>query len=133
MTEQKPTKTIIVSDTQKIRNGRSESGRPWTLWRVVATTEDGEPIEEELKSFSKLRTGKPIKVEVEKQTYKGSASFLLTPAGSGGLGGAVDELRQRLDDQEEALEVMRRQLLEKGLISGPEVEGTGSNPDDVPI
>lgn len=133
MTEaEKPTKTIVVTNVSQIRQGRSKGGKPWTLWQITAKDEEGKPIEESLKSFSKLRTGKPIRVFVERQDYKGDVSYMLEPAGQGGLGGAVDELRQRCDDQEVALESMRRQLLEAKLISGPEVEGTG-NPDDVAI
>lgn len=95
-------RTIIVTGANEIKTGTSSKGGKWTLTGIDATTESGDPIDLKMKTFDNLPQGQPIEVEIEKQEHdKYGTSYLLKrpkKEGSGnGLGGAVDDLRERVE------------------------------------
>jgi hypothetical protein len=117
------TRKINVIETSVIKSGSSDSGKAWTLYDVTATSVEGVPIEEKLKSFEKLDG--EVEVEIERQEHeKYGVSYMLTKAGGGGGGGGggsksagarlgpkVDELRGRVERLEGMVDAMNSTLL----------------------
>jgi hypothetical protein len=87
------TRRMNVIDAQEVKNGTDSKGRGWTLYEITAVTPDGAPIDEKLKSFTRLSGD--VEVEVERQEHeKYGVSYLLKPVSSPGarLGPKVDDL-----------------------------------------
>jgi hypothetical protein len=108
------TRKINVISSRPLHSGET-NGKPWSIYEIVATTPEGEPIDLTLKSFDQLDG--LVEVEVEKQEHeKYGTSYMLKRAGGGGqsagarLGPKVDELRDRL----ERLESIVTRLVEEG-------------------
>jgi hypothetical protein len=107
------TRRVTVISTTVVKTGVGANGSPWTLYEVVATGEDGAPIEEKLKSFDKLEG--TVEVEIERQEHPkyGVSYTLKLPRGAEGageppsagarLGPKVDELRDRIETLERGL------------------------------
>lgn len=95
-------RTLIVTEKSRVTSGTNDKGGEWTLWKLAATTEDGQPVKAELRSFADIAIGKPVEYELEKQDYKGAEQFMLKPPKKGGaaLGPKVDELRARVENLE---------------------------------
>jgi len=98
-------RTITVIETTVIKQGTSDSGKPWALREVTAIGENGEPIDLKLKTFDDLKG--TVQVEVERQEHeKFGVSYLLKlPRGSEGshpppagarLGPKVDAVETRV-------------------------------------
>lgn len=84
------------------------------IYDVTATSEAGDPIELELRSFSNLPTGVG-EYEVSEYRGKKGVSYTLKKAGGGGSGGArlgpkVDELRDRVDALEETVRRLQSEI-----------------------
>lgn len=92
------TRRINVLSTKVIKEGQGAKG-PWKLRSVEATDEDGNPIGQELKTFSDLKG--TVDVEVERQAdERYGISFLLKPVRRGGGNGGNGEaaaLRVRVE------------------------------------
>jgi hypothetical protein len=91
------TRKLIVSSLTELRSGIGPRGR-WTLFKVEATDVDGCAITERLTTFSKLRTGKAIEVEVERREHPqhGVSYTVKLPRAGGGLSGRVGALERRV-------------------------------------
>lgn len=106
-----PMKKMTIIDTTVIKTGTSDSGKTWTLYDVTAVSEDGQPIEEKLKSFDDLQGNVEVEVERSEHAKYGVSYMLKLPRGGGGappaganpapagarLGPKVDELRERVE------------------------------------
>lgn len=58
------TRFIIVRETREISRGRSQSGREYAMWQLIATKPDGTPIEANLRSFEDMPRGEVLEVAV---------------------------------------------------------------------
>lgn len=95
------TRKIIPTDKSVITSGEGKKGK-WTLYEIKATNEAGEPLDIKLKTFANMKLGEVVEVEVEQEDHEQfGRSFMLSPKGKGsGLGGSVDELRERVETLE---------------------------------
>lgn len=74
------TRTLIVTRTQE--RVRAQDGKDWVIYTVWATTAEGAPVTEELRSFSPLTDywGKPTLYTVDRHEHpKYGVSFTLSP------------------------------------------------------
>lgn len=100
-------RTIRIEGLDVLRTGRSDSGKGWTLYRVWAT-ENGVPIPEELRTFSKL-TGE-VEVTAEAFIKDGAIShYTLRP---------TDRAREKFA-AERAAETHERRRTAREAIVGP--------------
>lgn len=108
------TRKIIVKDLKVIHKGRNRQGSEYTIRQVVATTEQGIPIEQNLRTFEEnLPKNQPIEVEIEvynSEQYGTSYTVKRAGAGRKGLGkkvdaleGEVNQLKVRLAKLEERI------------------------------
>jgi hypothetical protein len=99
----RPTRELIVTGQTAIKHGTS-NGRPWTLYKVTATTPDGGPVREKLTTFRELPVGqRQIYVIDRKDHPQYGTSFTLSLPQQGighrveALEGQVAELIRRVD------------------------------------
>lgn len=88
-----PRKKLIVTAQREVTSGHGDHG-DWTLYNVEATTPDGEPIMEVLKTFEVLPHGELIDVTVKAESherYGPSYTLKLVRQGS-----RTDEIERRL-------------------------------------
>jgi hypothetical protein len=100
-------RTITVIETRVVKTGTSTTGKPWTLYEVVAVSEDGAPIEEKLTTFDQLQGTVTVDVERKEHEKYGVSYTLKLPKGAPGaapppsagarLGPSVDTLRERVE------------------------------------
>ena len=92
------TRKLTPTQVTAVSSGTNAKGGEWTLYKVVAVDEAGQPIDAKLKSFTALKVGELAEVVVERQEDpKYGVSFLLKPS-KGGLKASVDELRGQVDE-----------------------------------
>lgn len=108
------TRRINVLECREVHRGQGAKGE-YVIYEVTATSEAGDPIELELRSFSQLPTGVGEYEVSEYRGKKGVSYTLKKPGGSGGGGGArlgpkVDELRDRVDALEETVKRLRDEV-----------------------
>lgn len=106
-----PRKRLIVIGQEEAATGEGARG-PWTIYKIEATTMNGEPIEEALNSFEPLPEGQPIDVTVkerEDERYGKQYTLKLVREGS-----KTDDVLLRLNELEK-----RVNLLEEAV--GPEM------------
>lgn len=127
-----PTRTINVVTCEPFKSG-STNGRDWTIYEVVATDTNGEPIDKTLKSFERLEG--TVEVEVTRNDNPKYDEYLLRRAGAkrgggngGGLGKSIDELRARVDGLEQRLLRIEQARQPVATSSPPQVD-----PDDIPF
>lgn len=111
------------------KNGQGE----WTIYEVAALDANGDPVEQELRSFEAFPpTDKPIEFEVTPFDHPkhGRTYTLSKPGSSPGkrLGPKVDELRERVDELEE-----RVARLESGGSGSPAPAAAGGSDEDIPF
>lgn len=58
------TRFIIVKETREISSGRSQNGREYSMWQIIATKPDGAVIDQNLRSFEDLPRGEVLEVSV---------------------------------------------------------------------
>lgn len=94
-------KTLIITSCEEKASGTGKKGE-WHLYEVAATTPDGEPVDQELRSFEQLAiTGEPAEFEVTPYDKDGKRSYTLSKPGSNPgqrLGPKVDELREKVEE-----------------------------------
>lgn len=94
-------KTLIVTSCEEKASGTGAKGE-WHLYEVAATTADGEPIDQEFRSFEQLAiTGQPAEFDVTPYDKDGKRSYTLSRPGSNPgqrLGPKVDELREKVEE-----------------------------------
>lgn len=98
MPEEKPTRRLIVRELRKIHEGRTQKGAEYTIWQVIATTPDGRPIEQNLRTFEELPKSEVIEVTVDRfvsQQY--GESYTLKQVGRRHTKDEIKELRQRIE------------------------------------
>jgi hypothetical protein len=97
------TRNLTVRSCAPRYEGTSASGKPWTLYEVAVVGEDGEPIDEQFKSFDFLPIGELVAYEVEREDHPtyGTSYLLKLPKGARrppkpNLQAEIEELRQRI-------------------------------------
>lgn len=89
---------IIVREQKEIHKG-TRHGRDYVIYQVIATTEGGVPIEENLRSFQQLPKNQLIEVEIEKfDSPQWGVSYTLSTKKSGGeaVGKRIGEMERQL-------------------------------------
>jgi hypothetical protein len=100
------TRTLIVTALEELTSGERD-GRAWTLFAVTATTPDGQPIAEPLRTFERLPTGEPVEVEVKPREDERGTTYTIRRKRSRGPTTA------QLRDELAALERRVRRLEER--------------------
>jgi hypothetical protein len=100
------TRKLIVTALDELTSGESDNGRAWRLFAVAATTPEGVPIAQPLRTFdARLPTGEVLEVEVEPHESRGRTTYTIKrPRRRGAATAALEqdlgELRGRVDDVE---------------------------------
>lgn len=120
------TTEIVVREVNQIHQGRNAAGREWKIFQLIATNRDGQLIDLNLRSFSELPLNQLIKVDVEKyDSDRFGQSYTVSLHGKskgGGLGKKVDELRARVDAQDEKIKKL------EGAIAALRQQPSGTEP-----
>jgi hypothetical protein len=124
-------RTLIVTSCEEKASGTGKKGE-WHLYEVAATTADGEPIDQEFRSFELLAiTGQPAEFEVTPYDKDGKRTYTLSRPGSNPgqrLGPKVDELREKVE------ELMARLEAAEARIAGLESGGSApADEEDIPF
>jgi hypothetical protein len=93
------TRKIVVREQREIHKG-TRNGRDFIIYQVVATTEGGVPIEQNLRSFQQLPKNQLIDVDIEKyeSPQSGAVSYTVSTKKQGSsVGKKVSELEARMD------------------------------------
>jgi hypothetical protein len=103
-----PVKRVLIVTGQKpIAQVPQKSGGNSTLYEVYATDENGETIEEPLRTFAELEEGVPIEYEISRYNHpQYGTSYTLTPP--------KRESFRRLRELEETVELLVRWAEGKG-------------------
>lgn len=73
-------RTLIVTGQKPITQVQTGAGGKSTLYEVFATDPDGNPIEEQLRTFAELEEGVPVEYEVQRYNHEQyGTSFTLFP------------------------------------------------------
>lgn len=89
---------LIVREQKEIHKG-TRSGRDYVIYQVIATTEGGVPIDQNLRSFQQLPKNQIIEVDIEKfDSPQWGVSYTLSTKKSGGeaVGKRIDGLERQL-------------------------------------
>lgn len=102
----KVVRKMNVIGCEPVYSGEGKQG-PYTLYKVEALTEEGAPIEQELRSFDDLPAGlDTYEVEPYDAGPKHGMTFTLKPQKGKSLGKKVDELRERVDTLEKQVKYL---------------------------
>lgn len=96
------TRRIVVKELKEIHKGTDKRGRDYTIYQLIATTEGGAPITENLRSFQQLPKNQVIDVTIDRfEGGNGAVSYTVSTKAKGGdaVGKRVKELEERLDRQ----------------------------------
>lgn len=120
-------KTLKIVSCTELRKGKSPAGKEWTIYQVAATNADGIPIDQELRSWTKLEvTDKPADFEVEVGEYQGTPQFTLHPI-------RTKKLPERIEDCEtRILELTERVARLEAAASGAADETGGAQTASTP-
>lgn len=118
------TRFIIVKETREISTGRSQSGREYTMWQLIATKPDGTPIEQNLRAFEDMPRGEVLEVSVTPfVSQQWGTSYTVARKDKSELHKKVEELEARIARLESMLNVTEPVY----------VEGQASGPPPVPV
>lgn len=96
------TRRIVVKEQKEIHKGTNRNGHDYVIYQLVATTEGGVPIEQNLRSFQQLPKNQLIEVTVEKYTSQqsGAVSYTVSTKKKGGdtVGKRIDALERQVKD-----------------------------------
>lgn len=92
----KVNKVLEVLGCYEERSGISaKTGKPWTLYKVHANSEDGTPVEETLKSFNELPVGKGTFVVTKQDHPEYGVSYTVSQQSGQSL--RLDDLERRIE------------------------------------
>lgn len=95
------TRRIVVKEQKEIHKGTGNGGRDYVIYQVIATTEQGVPIEQNLRSFQQLPKNQLIEVSIEKfESAKFGVSYTVSTQKSGGaaVGKRIEALERQVAD-----------------------------------
>jgi hypothetical protein len=93
---------LTVTKRDQISSGKGPHG-DWTMWKLKANDEHGQPVNAQLLSFDDVKVGELVNYEVERKVHDqyGEQYWLKAPRSRGAaLGPKVDELRERVEQLE---------------------------------
>lgn len=100
------TRFIIVKETREISRGRSQNGREYVMWQIIATKPDGVPIDANLRSFEDLPRGELLEVAVTPfVSEQWGTSYTVARKDKSELHRKVEELQARIERLESILNV----------------------------
>lgn len=104
---QKWQQKLAVSSCNAVHNGTNKNGNPFTIYEVEAVGENGQGVDQKLRSFDDLTSfvGQLVEYDIESyESTKHGVSYTLKPpealrakSGQGGLAASLDALRARVD------------------------------------
>lgn len=124
------TRFIIVKETREISSGRSQNGREYTMWQLIATKPDGTPIEQNLRSFEDMPRGEVLEVAVTPfVSQQWGTSYTVARKDKSELHKKVEELTARIARLESVLNITEPVYVEGQSSAPPPPPAT---PDTVP-
>jgi hypothetical protein len=100
--QQNPVKKLTIMGCKDVYHGKNQKGADFTIYEIQATNEQGQVVQETLKSFDELPVGLQAEFEVER--YDG---------GQHGISYTLKRVRPKLGPRVEALEERIIPALEK--------------------
>lgn len=91
---------LSVTSCEVTHSGTNKKGEPYSIYEVHAVGEDGQPVDEPLKSFAELPIGelREYRIETYDHPRYGRSYTLSLPKAGARLGPKVDQLREDVDD-----------------------------------
>jgi hypothetical protein len=139
--EGKGTRRIVVREQKEIHKG-TRNGRDYVIYQVIATTDTGVPIDQNLRSFQQLPKNQVIEVTVERfESAQWGVSYTLSTQKKGDaavgkriatLERTVEALSKRLEALENGASAAAPPPAAQPVASGPPAATSQQQPPDLP-
>jgi hypothetical protein len=127
----KGTRKIVVREQKEIHRGTNRRGHDYVIYQLIATTEGGVAIDQNLRSFQKLPLNQLIEVTIERfeSTNFGVSYTVSTKAkGADAVGQRISGLERQVEELAKRLAAVESSVRQNGAAPQPGSQSPAATP-----